>query len=38
MAELPASRKNELSHRARALRGLRSFVVERVLPFRPTGR
>jgi len=38
MAELPEARKNELSHRARALRGLRPFLVERVLPLRPAGR
>jgi XTP/dITP diphosphohydrolase len=31
MAELPEARKNEISHRARALRGLRRFLEERVI-------
>jgi XTP/dITP diphosphohydrolase len=37
MALLPAARKNELSHRARALRGLRPFLEQRVLPLRRAG-
>lgn len=37
MAELSAARKNELSHRARALRGLRPFLEQRVLSLRRAG-
>ncbi len=37
MALLPAASKNEISHRARALRGLRAFLALRVLPLRWPG-